>query len=61
MGQIRQLERAGFSEELLDRAVALAGGQRMVYAALCGAVERQAMTPEEALRTVEQVLEAKRK
>lgn len=53
---IRQLEQLGFSEETLDRAIALAGGSRLAYLALCTAVEREAMSPEAALRAVEQSL-----
>ena len=59
--QIRQLERLGFSGGVLDRAVAVAGSKRMVYLALCGAVEQRAMTPAEALLEVEQMLETRRK
>lgn len=51
--QIRQLERAGFSGETLDRAIALAGGSRLIYLALCGAVEQRSMTPASALAAVE--------
>lgn len=55
-GQIRHLEQAGFAGCVLDRAVALAGSQRLVYAALLGAVEHGTATPEEALRQVERRL-----
>ena len=57
-GQIRNLERMGFSGYVLDHAVALAGSRRLVYEDLCRAVEERAMTPVEALRTVERTLEA---
>lgn len=53
---LRQLEAAGFQAELLDQAVALAGARRMVYAALCSAVEEQGLPPAEALRSVEDAL-----
>ena len=56
-GQIRKLEQMGFSGCVLDRAVALAGSRRLVYDALCRAVEERALTPAEALRTVERMLE----
>lgn len=56
-GQIRKLEQMGFSGRLLDRAVALAGSRRLVYDDLRRAVEEHAMTPAEALRTVERMLE----
>lgn len=59
--QIRQLERLGFSGGVLDRAVAVAGSKRMVYLALCGAVEQQAMTPTEALLEVERMLATRKK
>ena len=57
MGQIRKLEKIGFSGHMLDRAVALAGSRRLVYDALYRAVEEWAMTPAEALRTVKRTLE----
>lgn len=56
MGQIRKLEKIGFSGHMLDRAVALAGSRRLVYDALRRAVEERALTPAEALRTVEREL-----
>ena len=43
-GQIRKLERMGFSGHVLDHAVALAGSRRLVYEDLCRAVEERAMT-----------------
>ncbi len=55
-GQLRHLERAGFAGCALDRAVALAGSRRLVYAALLDMVEQGAATPEEALRQVERRL-----
>ena len=57
-GQIRKLEQMGFSGCVLDRAVALAGSRRLVYEDLCRAVEERAMTPAEALRSVERTLKA---
>ena len=56
MGQIRKLEKIGFSGHMLDRAVALAGSRRLVYDALCRAAGARAVTPGEALRTVEREL-----
>ena len=45
MPYMRQLEAAGFREELLDRAVALAGADRMRYRRLCSAVTEQGLLP----------------
>ncbi len=53
MQHIRRLEAAGFAGETLDRAVALAGASRLVYEALCGAVESRGLSPAEALQAVE--------
>ena len=55
--QIQKLKGMGFSGHILDRAIALAGSRRLVYDALYRAVEERAMTPAEALRTVERTLE----
>lgn len=51
--QVQRLYAAGFRDELLDRAVVLAGARRLVYSALYDAVMIQGMTPEEALQSVE--------
>ncbi len=51
--QAQRLHAVGFRDELLDRAVALAGARRLVYKALLNAVAAQDMTPEEALQAVE--------
>lgn len=56
-GQIRQLELAGFAEDELDHAVALAGSRRLVYAALLREIRRGAR-PKEALRLVKGTLPA---
>lgn len=53
MEQIQRLEAAGFSEELLDRAVAMAGANRFHYRVLCQAVEEKGLSPIEALRRLE--------
>lgn len=50
----QRLYEAGFREELLDRAVVLAGAQRMLYHALYDAVTIHGMSQEEALNAVEQ-------
>ena len=50
---IRQLEAAGFREDLLDRAVALCGASRLIYEGLYNAVVRQGLSPEEAIRIME--------
>ena len=50
---IRQLESAGFSEETLDRAIALAGADRLAYQMLHQAVIRQGLSPVEAVRSLE--------
>ena len=56
MGQSRKLEKIGLAVHMLDRAVALAGSRRLVYDALCRAVEERALTAAEALRAVEREL-----
>ena len=56
MPYMRQLEAAGFREELLDRAVALAGADRMRYRRLCSAVTEQGLLPREAIAALEQEL-----
>ena len=53
MDQMKRLHAVGFREELLDRAVAMAGAQRLVYYALCDAVMSKGMSPEQALEAVE--------
>ncbi len=55
MEELRQLERLGFAEETLDRAVAMAGASRLAYRMLHQAVA-QGRTPAEALGDVEQML-----
>ena len=49
---MQELEAVGFWEELLDRAVALAGADRLLYRRLCRAVSEGGMAPGEALDTV---------
>ena len=61
MQHVRQLEKLGFDREILDRAVALAGSDRLVYSALCQAVEQANMTPTMAVAEVEKALSAKRR
>ena len=56
MPYMRQLGAAGFREELLDRAVALAGADRLLYRRLCRAVSEGGMAPGEALDTVKREL-----
>ncbi|MDO4316157.1 MAG: hypothetical protein Q4C45_10280 [Oscillospiraceae bacterium] len=53
---MRQLETMGFTEEILDRAIAAAGASRLAYLALTRAVTDQGMSPAEALRTLETTL-----
>lgn len=53
MQQIQQLEAVGFAEELLDRAVAAAGANRLFYQELCRAVKEKGLSPAEALNLVE--------
>ena len=50
---IRQLEAVGFAEETLDRAIALAGANRMAYQMLHQAVSGRGMTPADAVRSLE--------
>ena len=61
MQHVRQLEKLGFDRETVDRAVALAGSNRLVYNALCQAVEQTGMTPAMAVAEVEKTLSAKRR
>lgn len=53
---VQELEAVGFREELLDRAVALAGADRLLYRRLCRAVSEGGMAPGEALDTVKREL-----
>ena len=50
---IRQLEAVGFSEETLDRAIALAGANRLAYQMLHHAVTSRGLSPADALRFLE--------
>ena len=50
---IRQLEAVGFSEETVDRAIALAGANRLTYQMLHHAVTSRGMSPADALRSLE--------
>ena len=50
---IRQLEAAGFTEEILDRAIALAGANRLAYQMLHQAVISRGLTPADAVRFLE--------
>lgn len=50
---IRQLEAVGFTEETLDRAIALAGANRLAYQMLHHAVTSRGMSPADALRSLE--------
>ena len=50
---IRQLEAVGFSEATLDRAIALAGANRLAYQMLHHAVTSRGMSPADALRSLE--------
>lgn len=50
---IRQLEAAGFAEETLDRAIALAGANRLAYQMLHQAVTSRGLTPADAVRFLE--------
>ena len=50
---IRQLEAVGFAEETLDRAIALAGADRLAYQMLHHAVTSRGMSPADALRSLE--------
>lgn len=51
--QIRQLEAAGFSGGILDRAIVLAGANRLAYQMLHQAVTCRGLTPADALRSLE--------
>ena len=50
---IRQLEAVGFTEEALDRAIVLAGADRLAYQMLHHAVTSRGMSPADALRSLE--------
>ena len=50
---IRQLEAIGFSAEILDRAIALAGANRLAYQTLHQAVTSRGLSPADALRALE--------
>ena len=50
---IRQLEAIGFTEENLDRAIALAGANRLAYQMLNHAVTSRGLSPADALRSLE--------
>ena len=50
---IRQLEAVGFAEETLDRAIALAGANRLAYQMLHHAVTSRGLSPADALRSLE--------
>ena len=50
---IRQLEAIGFTEENLDRAIALAGANRLAYQMLHHAVTSRGLRPADALRSLE--------
>ena len=50
---IRQLEAIGFTEENLDRAIALAGANRLAYQMLHHAVTSRGLSPADALRSWE--------
>ena len=50
---IRQLEAIGFTEENLDRAIALAGANRLAYQMLRHAVTSRGLSPADALRSLE--------
>ena len=50
---IRQLEAIGFTEETSDRAIALAGANRLAYQMLHEAVAGRGMSPADALRSLE--------
>lgn len=51
---MKKLETAGYTGELLDRAVVLAGGNRVLYQKLYEAVDKLCMTPAAALYALEQ-------
>ena len=50
---IRQLEAVGFAEETLDRAIVLAGADRLAYQKLSHALTSQGLSPADALRSLE--------
>ena len=50
---VRQLEAVGFTEENLDRAIALAGANRLAYQMLHHAVTSRGLSPADALRSLE--------
>ena len=50
---IRRLEAVGFTEETLDRAIVLAGADRLAYQMLHHAVTSRGMSPADALRSLE--------
>ncbi len=50
---MKKLETAGYTGELLDRAVVLAGGNRVLYQRLYEAVDKLYMTPAAALCALE--------
>ena len=50
---IRQLEAIGFTEENLDRAIALAGANRLAYQMLHHAVTSRGLSPADSLRSLE--------
>ena len=50
---IRQLEAIGFTEENLDRAIALAGANRLAYQMLHHAVTSRGLSPADARRSLE--------
>ena len=50
---IRQLKAVGFTEENLDRAIALAGANRLAYQMLHHAVTSRGLSPADALRSLE--------
>ncbi|MCF2665239.1 hypothetical protein JQM66_11850 [Oscillibacter valericigenes] len=50
---IRQLKAIGFTKETLDRAIALAGANRLAYQMLHQAVTSRGMTPADAVRSLE--------
>ena len=50
---IRRLEAVGFTEETLDRAIVLAGADRLAYQMLHHAVTSRGLSPADALRSLE--------
>lgn len=53
MPYLQKLETIGFSEELLDRAIVVAGANRLRYTALYEAVAQEGLAPVEALELLE--------